>query len=407
MSAVPDGWEMALLGDLCRIELGSTPARGNARLWDTDKATENVWLSISDMLNSKDAVVTDSREYVSDAGAKQMRLIPSGTLLVSFKLTLGRLCYAGRDLYTNEAIAALLELDHARLSKEYLYWYLTFFDWDAASEGDEKVKGKTLNKAKLKVLPIIIPPLDEQKRIVAVLDQAFAALDRARTNAEANMEDVRVLANRLKEDLIQEFVGEVPMSKIGDCCELVRGPFGGSLKKSIFKKTGFAVYEQQHAIHRRFKSFRYFVDQDKFDEMVRFRVSPGDVIMSCSGTMGRVAVVPESAPRGIINQALLKISPSKSLLPEFLKRWMESAAFQSQLSANKAGVAIENVASVSTLRLLEIPILSLSKQAKVVEAIDAIDLAFSEVRQRYDLKSRDTAALRQSVLQAAFSGQLT
>lgn len=359
------------------------------------------------MLNSKDAVVFDSREYVSDTAAKQMRLIPTGTLLVSFKLTLGRLCYAGRDLYTNEAIAALLDLDHARLSKEYLYWYLTFFDWDAASEGDEKVKGKTLNKAKLRVLPIIIPPPDEQKRIVAVLNQAFAILDRARANAEANLEDSEVFALRLKEDLIQESIGEIPMSKLGDFCDFVRGPFGGSLKKSIFKKTGFAVYEQQHAIHCRFKSFRYFVDQEKFDDMARFRVRSGDVIMSCSGTMGRVAVVPNDAPVGIINQALLKLSPSKLLLPEFLKRWMESEEFQSQLSANKLGVAIENVASVSTLKLLEIPILSLDKQAEIVEAMEAIDLACSEVRQRYDLKSRDTVDLRQSLLQAAFSGQLT
>lgn len=264
-----------------------------------------------------------------------------------------------------------------------------------------------LTQASLKPIKVPLPSLDEQKRIVAKLDHAFAALDRARANAEANLEDSEVLALRLKKNLIQESVGEIPMLKLGDCCDFVRGPFGGSLKKSIFKKSGFAVYEQQHAIHRRFKSFRYFVDQEKFDEMARYRVRPGDVIMSCSGTMGRVAVVPNDAPVGIINQALLKLSPSKLLLPEFLKRWMESAAFQLQLSANKLGVAIENVASVSTLKLLEIPILSLDKQAEIVEAMDAIDLVCSEVRQRYDLKSCDTVDLRQSLLQAAFSGQLT
>ena len=359
------------------------------------------------MPDSLHAIAVDSREYVADAATGDMRLVPEGALLVSFKLTLGRLCYAGRDLYTNEAIAALLELDRTRIIKEYLYWYLTFFDWEAAAKGDEKVKGKTLNKEKLKVLPILLPPLDEQKRIVAKLDQAFAALDRARANAEANLANSEALSLRLKEDLIEKSVGGISMSKLGDVCEFVRGPFGGSLKKSIFKKSGFAVYEQQHAIHRRFDSFRYFVDQQKFEEMARFRVRSGDVIMSCSGTMGRVAVVPNDAPVGIINQALLKLSPSKLLLPEFLKRWMESEAFQLQLSANKLGVAIENVASVSTLKLLEIPILSLDKQAEIVEAMEAIDLACSEVSQRYDLKLRDTVDLRQSLLQAAFSGQLT
>ena len=76
-----------------------------------------------------------------------MKVVPAGTLLLSFKLTLGRLCYAGRDLFTNEAIAALLNWDERAVTKEFLYWYLTFFDWQEAAAGDEKVKGKTLNKA--------------------------------------------------------------------------------------------------------------------------------------------------------------------------------------------------------------------------------------------------------------------
>lgn len=295
------------------------------------------------------------------------------------------------------------EHDAARIDFDFLEYALRRLNLPALAKGVKP----GINRNDVYALTVSLPPLDEQKRIVALLDQAFAALDRVRANAEANLEDSEVLALRLKEDLIQESVGEITMSKLGDCCDFVRGPFGGTLKKSIFKKSGFAVYEQQHAIHRRFKSFRYFVDQEKFDEMARFRVRPGDVIMSCSGTMGRVAVVPNDAPVGIINQALLKLSPSKLLLPEFLRRWMESAAFQSQLSANKLGVAIENVASVSTLKLLEIPILSLGKQAEIVEAMDAIDLACSEVRQRYDLKSCDTVDLRHSLLQAAFSGQLT
>jgi type I restriction enzyme S subunit len=70
----------------------------------------------------------DSKEYVSDAAAANMRLVPSGTLLASFKLTLGRLAYAGRDLYTNEAIAALYDIDEREISKRFLYWALTYFE---------------------------------------------------------------------------------------------------------------------------------------------------------------------------------------------------------------------------------------------------------------------------------------
>jgi type I restriction enzyme, S subunit len=118
---------------------------------------------------------------------------------------------------------------------------------------------------------------------------------------------------------------------LGSLCDFVRGPFGGSLKKSCFRASGYAVYEQQHAIYDQFEDIRYFIDEPKYREMKRFELSPGDLIMSCSGTMGKVAIVPNGIPKGIINQALLKLSPGEDILAEFLKYWMSSPNFQDQL----------------------------------------------------------------------------
>ena len=87
--------------------------------------------------------------------------------------------------------------------------------------------------------------------------------------------------------------------KLGDICGFVRGPFGGSLKKSIFKLEGYAVYEQQHAIYDQFEDIRYFIDEDKFNDMKRFELKSGDLIMSCSGTMGKIAIVPENIQKGM------------------------------------------------------------------------------------------------------------
>src|SRR5690606_11385888 len=110
--------------------------------------------------------------------------------------------------------------------------------------------------------------------------------------------------------------------KLVEVCNFVRGPFGGSLKKNIFKSDGYAVYEQQHAIYNQFEDIRYFIDENKFNEMKRFELKSGDLIMSCSGTMGKIAIVPENIKRGIINQALLKLTPSpKKISTVFLKLW--------------------------------------------------------------------------------------
>ena len=81
----------------------------------------------------------------------------------------------------------------------------------------------------------------------------------------------------------------------------------GALKKEIFQPNGYAVYEQQNAIYQNLR-FRYYIDEEKFNELRRFAVQPGDVIVSCSGTIGKTFVIPKNAPEGIINQALLKLT---------------------------------------------------------------------------------------------------
>ena len=115
-------WRTVPLGDLCEVEIGRTPSRGSPSLWDDKRETTNVWLSIADLPSGEvRPEVGDSKEYVSDLGAAGCKIVRAGALLVSFKLTLGRLAFASRDLRTNEAIAALTPKTNTVL-KEYLYW---------------------------------------------------------------------------------------------------------------------------------------------------------------------------------------------------------------------------------------------------------------------------------------------
>jgi type I restriction enzyme S subunit len=84
----------------------------------------------------------------------------------------------------------------------------------------------------------------------------------------------------------------------------IRGPFGSALKRDDMLSEGIPVYEQQHAINNH-RNFRYFISTKKYEEMKRFQVMPNDLIISCSGTIGRVSLISNTDPIGIINQALL------------------------------------------------------------------------------------------------------
>jgi len=164
--------------------------------------------------------------------------------------------------------------------------------------------------------------------------------------------------------------------ELGKVCKFVRGPFGGSLKKDIFVKSGYAVYEQQHAIYNQFNQIRYFIDKNKFDEMSRFEVFPNDLIMSCSGTMGKIAIVPDGIKRGIINQALLKLTPNNNVSNKYLRWLITSSYFQKKINELSGGAAIQNVPSVSILKKIKIPLPPLPTQQKIVAKLDKI---FAEI----------------------------
>jgi len=165
------------LGELSKLTMGRTPPRGNSKYWDSSRKTKNIWISIADMTKSLDGTLIDSKEYLSDEGSKTFPKVKMGTLLLSFKLSIGKLAIAGTDLQTNEAIMAMNELNEDLILQDYLYYFLFGFDWSEALEGRSKVKGNTLNKKILEELPIKFPSLEKQREIVEKLDSAFAEIE--------------------------------------------------------------------------------------------------------------------------------------------------------------------------------------------------------------------------------------
>lgn len=161
-------WRNCSLGDLCDIQIGRTPPRAESRYWGTGHR----WLSIADMDQGRDLV--DTKEQITQAALAECgsRILPVGTLVMSFKLSIGKLGFIRAPMATNEAIAALNIRDAEILDSAYLYRVLQ--SSDLLSNTDRAVMGATLNKAKLEQISVPFPQIDEQRRIVAVLDKADA-----------------------------------------------------------------------------------------------------------------------------------------------------------------------------------------------------------------------------------------
>lgn len=157
-------WEVKKLGTFCRLEMGGTPSRLNAIYWGKGYP----WLTIADMQSK---VINASKEQVTDQGAALLTPVKAGTLMMSFKLSIGRLAFAGIDLFTNEAICSFNDLTE---DADFLFYALSRTDF--ALYGKQAVKGYTLNKQSLKEVEVLLPGKKEQQAIAAVLSDMDAEI---------------------------------------------------------------------------------------------------------------------------------------------------------------------------------------------------------------------------------------
>ena len=168
---LPNNWTWVRLGQYVRMSIGKTPPRGDAKYWTKRKYP---WVSISDM--SDYGLVKATKECISECSKNLFREIsPAGTLIMSFKLTVGRTSLLKIPAYHNEAIVSIFPfVDKNYQAKNYLFYILPII----SNLGNYKdaIKGKTLNSKSLNNLLLPLPPLNEQGRIVAMIERLFDKL---------------------------------------------------------------------------------------------------------------------------------------------------------------------------------------------------------------------------------------
>ena len=220
----------------------------------------------------------------------------------------------------------------------------------------------------LKEVEIQYPEISKQKEIADILDRINRIINARKT-------ELHKLDDLIKARFVEMFgsihdgrydMKTLPEIVNDDKNSIKRGPFGGALKKDDFVEDGYLVYEQRHAIHNDFEYAKYYITQEKYEDMIGFKVIPGDLIISCSGvTLGRIAEVPEGAKEGIINQALLKLSLNPEvMLNTFFIQQFRGEEIQEILFGFSRGSGIPNMPSMSEVKAVKFicPPLELQKQ---------------------------------------------
>lgn len=230
-------------------------------------------------------------------------------------------------------------------------------------------------------LPIVFTSdISEQQTIASVLSDFDEHID----NLSELIEKKKAIRDGALEDLLSGrtrldgFNGEWVEMTLEDICVpngLVRGPFGGSLKKEMFVSKGNKVYEQRNAIYKSVRIGDYYISNGKYNELSRFAVKADDFIVSCSGTIGKIFKIPKQYKRGIINQALLKISidQTKCNLNYFYK-YFEWDKFQDSIIDNTQGGAMKNLVGMDIFRKTVILMpRDITEQKAIAQIISAMD----------------------------------
>ena len=155
------------LKEIFELQMGKTPSRHNSSYWNTG---DYKWISIADLSNVG-KYISETKETISESAVIEsgIKIIPANTVVMSFKLSIGKAAITAEDMYSNEAIMAFHDKKIVELLPEYIYYLFKFKDWNVGS--NKAVMGKTLNKATLAEMEIEIHTIEEQKEIIKVLDQ--------------------------------------------------------------------------------------------------------------------------------------------------------------------------------------------------------------------------------------------
>ena len=417
---IPESWEWVRLNDISSITSGGTPARTNSSFWNGNIP----WVKIGDIRNK---YISTTEEKISERGlnSSSAKIFPRGTILYTIFATIGTVGILNIDAATNQAVAGVTFF--GEYSRDYMYYVLIGLKDILVSKGKGMAQ-MNINLTILKNTPIPIPPLAEQKRIVekieelmpliedygkaeeqlsklnaefpdklrkSILQQAVQGklterdpadepaselLKRIKTEKEALIKSGKIKKEKLLPPISDdEKPFDIPEQwcsvRIGDVGIYKKGPFGSSLTKSMFvpkSSSAVKVYEQKNAIQKDHTLGEYYITRDYFEKKMRgFEIFPGDIIVSCAGTIGETYVMPQNIEQGIINQALMRMKIVPSIDLDYFLLYFDYV-LKIDAQGSSKGSAIKNIPTFEIFKKMILPLPPLAEQKRIVKRVEEL-----------------------------------
>lgn len=364
-------WPAVSLGELCSVASGGTPSRTRPSYYGSDIP----WVKISDMLQG---TITHTDEHITREGLanSSAKVFPKGTLLLSIFATVGRTAILGIDAATNQAIAGITP-DSKRLDLVFLRHYLdaSVPELIKQSRGVAQVN---INLSILKSHPIPLPPLDEQRRIAAMLDKA--------EELHAKRRAAIAFLDQLPQAIFLEMFGDPTANpngwpktaQLADVSELVSGiTKGRKVNGRAVREIPYLAVVNVQDRHLNLSAVKTIEATE--DEIQRYRLRSGDLLLTEGGDpdkLGRGSLWNGELPEAIHQNHIFRVRVTSPALTPLYLSWLIGSSYGKAYFLRQAkqttGIATINMGQLKAFPLLLPP---LALQHQFAARVDAIHRA--------------------------------
>ena len=396
-----EGWEFKKLGEACKVERGSSPRPIRNFVTDDDDGVN--WIKIGDV-GENDKYVVQTKQKITKKGAQKSRFVDVGDFILSNSMSFGRPYIMKIQGYIHDGWFVLRLYEN--LDSNY-FWYLLSspllseqFKDLAAGAIVKNISGDLVKKAK-----IPIPPLEEQKQIVTILDEAFTAIDQAKANIEKNITNAKELFQSKLNDIFSQKGNGWEEKKLIEICDVKDGTHDSP--KYVDEKDGIPFVTQKNILENgiSFENTKFISKYDHNHFYKRSNVAYNDILFAMIGAnRGMACIVDDKRVFSIKNVGLIK--SNENYRAKFILYFFKSPIAKKYVAENSSGSA-QGFIGLTKLRAFTIPYTNIENQRRIELQIESLNDAINTSIFNYNLKLNSFEELKKSILQKAFAGELT
>ena len=401
------GWKTVKLGEACKIVNGATPSTSVEANW----GGPHCWITPAEMGGLSDPYVGETRRTLTDVGLADCSasLLPAGSVILSSRAPIGHVILNTVPMATNQGCKSMIPRND--LDAKFLFYFIKANVPLLESLGTGATF-KELSGGKLASVEIPLPPLAEQKRIVGLLDEAFAGIDEGKAKAEANQQKATAVFESHLQSLFAIDSPNWARAKLSSLTTKIGSgatPRGG---EESYKDEGVSLIRSLNVHDYGFKYAKLaFLDAVQAEELSGVTVQENDVLLNITGaSVARCTIVPRGVLPARVNQhvAIIRPMPEK-VCSAFLHYLLISQPYKSRLlETGEEGGSTRQ--AITKAQLLEFTIshpVSVETQQAIAKHLDEIREQTRRLSQLHKQRLDALTALKQSILSQAFAGELT